>query len=174
MSVRSERLESDFNALSNLCWMSEVVKVQILEATGNPAEFYRIKLSNCKGVESIFGNTPKYRIEHIFTIGDFPRNYPDPGAIPAAKMETPLFHPNVYSHGGFCFNGSDRTSIDEPLDIFVKRIINMIQYGNLRFGSPANSSAMSWANANKHLFPLRSSMIKTQSNTQSTHIINWD
>ena len=154
MAIREDRLANDYRGLQKLCAFNEPVKVKILEQRGTPPEYYRIQLSNCKGVESVVGETPKYRTEHIITISNFPRDYPDPGQLPTVKMETSLYHPNVFDDGRFCFRGSEFETLNQPLDALVKRVISMIQYQIDRFGVPANGSARDWANRNKHLFPL--------------------
>ncbi len=151
MSIREDRLANDYKALRNLCLFSQPVKIKILEARGNPPESYRIQISNCKGIESVSGDTPKYRTEHILLIGNFPAAYPDPGQLPAVKLETPIFHPNVFSNGNFCFRGSDLNTVNEPLDSLVKRIISMIQYKNRRYGVPANGTAKTWAESHQNL-----------------------
>lgn len=155
MDIRSQRLANDYRALQKLCVFSDPVKIKILEQRGNPPEFYRLQIYNCKGVESVNGNTPRYRTEHILVISNFPQNYPEAGVLPTFQSETDLFHPNVYPDGKFCFRGSDLSLLIQPLDCLIKRVISMIQYENLRFGVPANSSARDWANQNQHLFPLR-------------------
>jgi ubiquitin-protein ligase len=174
-SQRLERLANDYRALQKLCVFSDPVKIQILEKRGNPPEFYRLQISNCKGVESVNGNTPRYRTGHILVISNFPSDYPDPGKLPDVKAETDLFHPNVYSGGNsdgiFCFQGSDLSLLIQPLDFLVNRVISMIQYENLRFGEPpANCSARNWANRNQHLFPLRCNL---DGGSQSRPKLNW-
>ena len=160
MAIREDRLANDYRGLQKLCAFNEPVKVKILEQRGTPLDYYRIQLSNCKGVESVAGETPKYRTEHIIVISNFPADYPDPGTLPDVRAETPLYHPNVYPEGmwkpigTFCFQGAEVTTISHPLDALVKRVISMIQYQMDRFGAPANGSARDWANRNKHLFPL--------------------
>jgi ubiquitin-protein ligase len=155
MTVRDQRLSNDYQALKKLCAFNEPVRIQILPQS-NPPEYYRLKLSNCKGIESVSGDTPKYRTEHIIVISDFPANYPDPGNLPNVIIETSIYHPNVYSSGKICFEGYDKTKINQPLDFLVKRIISMIQYDhNLSIiGNPANRDARNWAHRNQHLFPL--------------------
>ncbi len=163
MSIRDERLTNDYRSLQKLCAFNEPVKIKILEKRGQPPDYYRIQFSNCKGVESVTGDTPKYRTEHIIVISDFPSEYPDPGKLPNVRMETPIYHPNVFSHRGFCFKGSELETLNQPLDALVKRVISMIQYENLRFGVPANSNAKDWANRNQHLFPLSGDSTSSQS-----------
>lgn len=162
--IRRERLTNDYKALQRLCAFNEPVKIKILETGGNPPEYYRIRLSNCKGVESVNGNTPKYRTEHILIVDQFSEKYPDPGELPRVKLESPIYHPNVYSNGKFCFQGKDISEVVQPLDALVHRIVSMIQYKNLRFGTPANADAKDWAERNTHLFPLKP-------NTKSS--LNW-
>ncbi len=168
MSIRDERLSNDYRALQKLCTFNEPVKIQMLEGS-RPPEYYRLQISNCKSVESVSNGTPKYRTNHILEISSFPIDYPDPGKLPSVKLITPIFHPNVFSHGGFCFKGSELESMSHPLDALVKRVIGMLQYEILRFGVPANSEARDWANRNKHLFPLNS----TTQMSQSSHQLNW-
>lgn len=170
MGVRENRLENDYRALQRLCMQSEPVKIKIVNKSGNPPEYYCIQLSNCKGVESVSGNTPNYRTEHILLIGNFPEAYPDPGQLPVVKLETPIFHPNVFPDGKFCLRGSEIERISQPLDALVKRVITMIQYENLRFGVPANSTARDWANRNKQLFPLSAN---SGGGGQSKPTLNW-
>lgn len=170
MGVREDRLENDYRGLQRLCIQSDAVKIKILNKSGNPPESYRIQLSNCKGIECLQGNTPKYRTEHILIIGNFPQAYPDPGQLPIVKLETPIFHPNVFPDGSFCFRGSELEKISQPLDALVRRVITMIQYENLRFGRPANGAANNWANQNKHLFPLS---VNSGDGGQSKPTLNW-
>lgn len=156
MSIREDRLTNDYKALRSLCLFSQPVKIKILEARGNPPDYYRIQISNCKGIESVSGDTPKYRTEHILLIGNFPEAYPDPGQLPDIRAETPLFHPNVYPEGywkprgTFCFQGRDINTVNQPLDSLVNRVIDMIQYLNREYGAPANKVARDWAHKNEN------------------------
>jgi ubiquitin-protein ligase len=169
MAIRDERLANDYRALQKLCAFNEPVKIKILEKSGIPPDYYRLQLSNCKGIESVIGESPKYRTEHIIVISNFPLEYPDPGELPTVKMETPIFHPNVFPDGRFCFKGNEFGKFNEPLDALVKRVVSMIQYENLRFGSPANSTANNWANRNRNLFPLSAGLTINQSQPK----LNW-
>lgn len=152
MPIRNDRLENDYRALQKLCAFSKPETINLLETRGEPPEFYRIQISNCKGIEKVINDSPKYRMEHILVISDFPENYPNPGCSPSLKMETPLYHPDVYQNGIISLPG--QRDIFPRLDDLVKKVISMIQYENLRFGHPANREAAQWANRNKHLFPL--------------------
>lgn len=171
MGTREDRLANDYKALRNLCLFSSPVKIKILDTRGNPPEFYRIQISNCKGIESVSGDTPRYRTEHIFVIRDFPEKYPEPGQLPEARMETPVFHPNVYRHGKFCFQGGDIKKVNEPLDSLVKRVISMIQYKNRRYGTPANSEARNWAENHRNILDQLAS--NSDSGSQSRPKPKW-
>lgn len=168
MSTRSDRLSNDFRALQKLCAFNEPVKIKMLEDS-SPPDYYRIQLSNCKGIESLVVGIPKYRTVHMLEISTFPANYSDPGQLPIVKLLTPIFHPNVYSDGRFCFQGHDISMTTHPLDILVKRVVEMVQYENMRFGSPANTDALDWVNRNLSLFPLSLNSTTTQASSK----LNW-
>jgi ubiquitin-protein ligase len=155
MSIRDTRLENDCRSLEKFCSLHESEKVQIFEKRGQPPDFYRVQISNCKGIEAVKNDRVVYRIEHILIISDFPANYPLLGNLPCFKMETPIFHPNVYYNGliELCLSimpGKTYWS----LDYLVKIVIGMIQYENLNWGMHANLAARDWVNRNKHQFPL--------------------
>jgi ubiquitin-protein ligase len=173
MTPRLDRLINDYRSLQQLCVFNDPIKpviIKVLEKRGNPPEFYRLQISNCKGVESVNGNTPRYRTEHILVISNFPTDYGEPGKLPDVKAETSLFHPNVYSSGEFCFQGNELHMSIQPLDFLVARVISMIQYENLRFGVPVNSRTRDWAAQNQHLFPLRCNL---DGGSQSRPKLNW-
>lgn len=157
MSIRDKRLENDYSALQRLCIFHEPEQVKILETRGEPPEFYRLQISNCKGIEAVVNDRVLYRDQHMITIS-FPANYPDPGSLPCFQMKTPIFHPHIYYNGLIDFWVSIRqgqTNGATPrLDNLVKIVIGMIQYENWNFKVPANLTARDWANKNKHLFPV--------------------
>lgn len=156
MSILNERLENDYGGLQKLCAFHEPEKIIILETQGTPPDFYRIEISNCKGIQAVSDYVVQYRTEHILSISDFPSNYPDPGCLPTLKMETPIFHPHIYYNGSIDLYLYCR-QFTQPLDNLVRIVISMVQYENLNFGLAANIQARDWANKNKHLFPLISS-----------------
>jgi ubiquitin-protein ligase len=156
MSIRNKRLENDYRALQKLCVFHEPEKIRLLETQGTPPDFYRLEISNCKGIQAVSDYVVEYRTEHILTISDFPSNYPDPGCLPTLKMETPIFHPHIYYNGSIDLY-QDCRQFTQRLDTLVIIVISMIQYKNLKFGLPANSQARDWTSRNKHLFPLSSS-----------------
>jgi len=162
MSVRDRRLESDYQGLLRLCTFNKNIK--LVDYIPEPRK-YVIQISNVVGVESINSDdSPVYRTHHIFEISDFPLKYPEPEreAIPKVYFATPIFHPNVNhfdpnkkEKGWTCIYGTNMTE-NQPVNLLVLRLITMIQYANTDFGSPANHSAKSWYDRNKHKgwFPL--------------------
>jgi len=155
MSGRERRLESDYQGLLRLCVSNKNIK--LLEYIPEPRK-YVIQISNIVGVESINpDDSPRYRTQHLLEISNFTNRYPEPvlDAIPTVHFKTPLFHPNVGSGGWTCIYGNNMTE-NQPLSVLVFRLITMIQYANTDFGSPANPSAKSWYERNKHKgwFPL--------------------
>jgi ubiquitin-protein ligase len=169
MSIRNKRLENDYGALQKLCAFHAPEKIRLLETQGHPPDFYRIEISNCQGIEAVSDYVVRYRTDHILTISEFPSNYPDSGHLPTLKMETPIFHPNIYYSGSIDLY-LDSVHSTQPLDTLVRIVISMIQYENLKFGLPANIQARDWINKNKHLFPLSSS---SDSSNPSKPKINW-
>jgi ubiquitin-protein ligase len=167
MSIRDERLSNDYRALQRLCAFSEPVKIQMLEGS-RPLEYYQLEISNCKGVESVSDDgVPTYRTSHILEISEFPLDYPDPGQLPIVRLITPIFHPNVFPNSQeFCFKGAELHILIHSLDALVERVIDMIQYKNRRFGSPANFEACVWAKTHEHLLPLNSTTQVSQSSRQ--------
>jgi hypothetical protein len=155
MSERDVTLANDYEELKTLSAFHVPEQIRILETDGRRyPEFYRLQISNCIGVESVGADDrPKYRKEHTLVISNFPPNYPDIGALPKVVIQTPIFHPNVFASGEFCF-AKESMSENQLLKPLIERIIGMIQYQNQEYGIPANQHACEWAKRNKHLFPL--------------------
>ena len=171
MSIRDDRMKNDYRALQKLCVFYEPEKIKILEKQGEPPNFYRLLISDCKGIEAVVDGLVQYRTEHILIIRNFPVDYPDSGSLPTFQMETPIFHPNVYDNGliDLGSNFSEWKNISLPLDALVQNVISMIEYENLRFGCPANINTRDWANRNKHLFPLSNGLDGGQTKPK----LNW-
>lgn len=71
MSIRNKRLENDYRALQKLCAFHEPEKIRLLGTQGTPPDFYRIEISNCKGIEAVSDDIVRYRTEHILTISHY-------------------------------------------------------------------------------------------------------
>lgn len=85
---------------------------------------------------------PKERTAYIaFTI-NFPARYPfEP---PTAKLDTPIYHPNVFANMTICLGA--QWSISEGLDLFVARILRLLTYDPqlVNIHSAANGAAARW------------------------------
>ena len=154
--MRNKCLENEYRSFQKLCTFHEPQKIRLLEKQGQPPDFDRLEISNCKGIEAVSDDVVRYRTEHILTISHFPSNYLVPGVLPILKIEPPIFHPNIYYNGSIDLYLYCR-QFTQSLDTLVRIVISMIQYKNLNFGLSANIQARDWANRNKQLFPLSSS-----------------
>lgn len=76
-----------------------------------------------------------------FTIS-FPARYPF--EAPSAKVDTPIFHPNVFTNATICLGA--QWSISEGLDQFVARILRLLTYDPqlVNVHSAANATAARW------------------------------
>lgn len=70
-----------------------------METRGEPPEFYRLQIFNCKGIEPVVNERVLYRDEHLITSSSFPANSPEIGYLPLFRMESPIFHDNIYYQG---------------------------------------------------------------------------
>ncbi|MEG4634220.1 hypothetical protein QUB56_32420 [Microcoleus sp. AR_TQ3_B6] len=152
MSIWDDRMKNDYRALQKLCVFYEPEKIKILEKQGEPPNFYRLQISNCKGIEAVVDGSVQYRTEHILIIRNFPVDYPAPGSLPDFEMETLIFNPHVLLGrviSFFCFD-------IVHLDTLVKQVLDLIKYKKDDWGrgSPCNHAARKWAETNKYLFPL--------------------
>ncbi|MDJ0717684.1 MAG: ubiquitin-conjugating enzyme E2 [Prochloraceae cyanobacterium] len=149
MSVRSKRLQNDFQALSELVYNSGGT-LKIISLEGNPPYKYLIQY-RCKGIQEFKNRIPILRNLHQveFLLGNnYPRKEPD------VRFVTPIFHPNIYPSNRVCLG--NYWSIMETLPELVLRVGKFIQYSKdvLNLNSPANSEAKKWAARNMKDFPL--------------------
>lgn len=154
------------NEASKLRRLSDLEKLQklqgkipgvldILRVVGNPPTsiFLRICIPTAKN--------EKYPIEKQ-DVSDieinFPENYPFPPG-PTVKISTPIWNPNIYASGKWCFGD---WKVTENLELFVIRLIKVIALDPsiVNPNSPANSTAASWYTKNLRsqpgIFPTKS------------------
>lgn len=165
MSVRSKRLESDFQELTRLVNDSDG-SITISSTRGKPVECYELEYK-CRGIERLRGNEPIFRDTHRVVIilgNDYPRIKPE------SKFLTPVFHPNVWENLNVCLGA--KWTMGETLSELVLRIGKIIQYSKdvLNLDSPANNTAKDWAARNMHRFPVDT---KTFKSTLSSEIV-WE
>jgi ubiquitin-protein ligase len=179
LSIRDEALINDYQMLLSLQFTDK--RIKLLEKSGNPPETYRIQL-NCKAIEYVDHNeSPIYRYRHVIRISNFPEEYPTtPGKIPTAYVEPIddkyIYHPNIQQSNGYiCLDGGENDS--ETLASLVLRIIDMIQYRNMNFGSPyggKDGQYVTWVRNNINLFPLTDDFSGNISNSSVTSkTIKW-
>ncbi len=157
MSVREKRLKNDFDALAKLVDNSGGT-LEIISKIGNPPYQYVIEY-RCRGIERLQGNDPVFRNTHQVEIilgNNYPKEKPD------AEFQTPIFHPNVWTHQGICL-GYEWT-MGETLPELVLRVGKIIQYADdiTNLNSPANSAAKTWAASNMWRFPVDTQTFKSQ------------
>lgn len=57
MSIREARMEKDYGFLQKLCVFHAPEKITILETQVQPPRFYRLRISNCKGIEAVVNDS---------------------------------------------------------------------------------------------------------------------
>lgn len=150
MSVRIERLKSDYDKVQTLVARSDFVK--IAGTQGSPPYEYVIQFT-CRGVEKLNGDQPIHREDHRVKIELGP-NYPI--EKPGLRWLTPIYHPNISGSGNVCI-GSGWASGGRYLDDLVIYLAQMVRYEgeDMTFSGDAfNKEAYMWAKRNKQLLPV--------------------
>jgi hypothetical protein len=151
MSAGDQRRREDIRRLQSVCAAS-AGRLQILSTRGEPAREVTIEIA-CKtaasaGYPDDVSQRTKVRIQ-------FPDRYPF--QEPLAEIQTPIFHPNVYSSGRICFG--TKWIPTEGLDLLVRRIVAIVTFDPslVNVSSPANAPAAAWyrsvVTAHAHAFP---------------------
>ena len=83
----------------------------------------------------------------------FPQDYPN--SPPAAKFNTPVFHPNVNSSGRICWSSSDSNGSQFQAPVLISAICALLEEPNA--DSPLNSEAAALYTKNKAAYILRAS-----------------
>ena len=94
---------------------------------------------------------PNEQAPHIAITINFPARYPfEP---PTAKVDTPIYHPNVFTNMTICLG--TQWSISEGLDLFVARILRLLTYDPqlVNIHSAANGAAARWYKQLSHRQP---------------------
>lgn len=141
MSVRSvscERRRSDYAKLLALqARLPHVLTVS--SAEGDAPHHIGLRIAIPTAVDESFPRRSQ-AVSHVrITLGE---NYPFPPG-PDVAFTTPIFNPNVFASGKWCYGG---WQISENLELFVMRLLRVIaldpQIVNTK--SPANSDAARW------------------------------
>jgi ubiquitin-conjugating enzyme E2 T len=112
--------------------------LKIIDVFGDPPQKIKlgIRIPTAKNA-----NYPKEKQEVTEVEIHFPEKYPLEG--PTVKFLTPIWNPNVYSSGKWCFGDWKPT---ENLELFVMRLMKVIALDPLIVNplSAANSDAARW------------------------------
>ncbi|HEU0113864.1 MAG TPA: hypothetical protein VFQ80_04280 [Thermomicrobiales bacterium] len=149
MSVGATRRAADFERLRDFA-AAHPAALQILQMEGQPPQRYLLRFV-CRGMESLPGGRARYRTTHDVQIV-LPAAYPI--ARPTATVLSPICNPHVFESGAVCLG--DAWNPAESLDVFVRRLRSILVWDPLVLdpGSPANWTAMRWAEAHRRDLPL--------------------
>ncbi len=149
-STSALRKETDLKKLREL--QSRIPKyLEILEVSGNPPKLIRLRIRIATAKNS---NYPSEQQEISEVKIELPENYPF--QVPVVNFLTPIWNPNVYSSGRWCFGD---WKITENLELFVTRLMKVIALDPsiVNPASPANYDAGKWyvqiKNRQSNIFP---------------------
>ena len=145
--VNPVRLDADAKSLRALAAASRgKIRVVALAAPGSPR--FELDLGFATAGSSGY---PVDRRTQTRLVIDLPARYPF--MPPAARIATPIFHPNVYPSGLVCLGTKWLPS--EGMDLFVRRIAQLITFDSLivNVHSVANPSALGWYQQALRRFP---------------------
>jgi ubiquitin-protein ligase len=127
--------------------------LEVVDIQGNPPRSYHLRFK-CRSITRLDSGRPQYGTAHELRI-DLPANFPF--ASPTARVLTPICNPHVFAHGGVCL-GSAPWQPGETLTVFADRLRRILVWDPLVLDprSPANRSAMQWAQAHMRDLPLDS------------------
>ena len=153
-NVRETRLRNEYQRIQDLVNRSEFIHIVATE--GSPPDRYKIRFT-CNGVEAVRNGRPVIRNSHevsIYLHAEYPMKQPQ------LKWLTPIFHPNIHVTGAVCIGAWWAA---KTIDELLLTLGNMVQYKNLDPKDPMNSKAATWAQRNRHLFPIDSRPLKGRS-----------
>lgn len=148
--VSATRRKADVDKLKELqAKMPNVLK--ITKITGEPARSINLMI-NIPTVKN--SSYPREKQETTEVQIDFSENYPFPPG-PTVNFKTPIWNPNVYKSGKWCFG---EWKVTENLELFVIRLMKVIALDPtiINPSSAANGEAAKWFNKNIHsnMFPI--------------------
>lgn len=137
-TVSATRRRADVEKLQEL--QTKMPRVlTILSITGDPARSIKLRI-NIPTAKN--GSYPKERQETSDVEIVLPENYPFPPG-PSVDFKTPIWNPNVYKSGKWCFG---EWKITENLELFVVRLMKVIALDPTIINprSAANAEAATW------------------------------
>jgi len=137
-SAHQLRREADVERLQALAASSHG-RLTILEASPGGGAPIRVEV-RCRTVSST--DYPGRAAERVRMRINLPARYPF--ERPTVTIETPIFHPNIFTSGVVC--QGDRWIASEGLDLLVRRMIRLVSFdpAHVNPASAANRSAADW------------------------------
>jgi ubiquitin-protein ligase len=138
MSAFADRRTEDLKKLHDLAARSNG-KLRVVRSSGDPPSDIALSF-NLKTARS--SSYPKEIQNGIMVAIKLPARYPF--QEPSAHIETPIFHPNVYTSGMICFG--IKWLPTQGLELLARRIAQIVIFDPtiLNEQSPANSAAREW------------------------------
>ena len=137
-SAHQLRRQADVERLQALA-ASSGGRLSIIEAKASGGSPIRIEVQ-CRSVPS--AAFPAQTAERVRLRINLPARYPF--ERPTVTIESPIFHPNVFTSGVVC--QGDRWIASEGIDLLVQRMIRLVTFdpAHVNPGSAANRSAADW------------------------------
>ena len=147
MSAFADRRTEDVRKLHDLAGRSDG-KLRILRTVGNPPSEISVAL-NLKTARN--SSYPREVQDGIRVVINFPARYPF--QEPSARIETPIFNPNVYTSGLICLGVKWLPT--QGLELLVRRIVQIVVFDPtiINEKSLANAAAGEWYRRAKREFP---------------------
>ncbi len=136
--VRATRRITDLSRLREL-EATMPMALKILSVIGNPPQTIKLQIKIPTAKDQRFPTIKQNQSEVRIIL---PESYPLPPG-PTVTFSTPIYNPNVYESGMWCFGDWSPT---ENLALFVKRLMKVIALDPeiVNIASPANRAAATW------------------------------
>lgn len=137
-SAHQLRRQADVERLQALAAASGG-RLKVLEASPGGGAPIRVEV-RCR--TAVSADYPSRAAEQVRMRINLPARYPF--ERPTVTIETPIFHPNVFTSGVVC--QGDRWIASEGLDLLVRRMIRLVSFdpAHVNPASAANRSAGQW------------------------------
>lgn len=137
-SAHQLRRQSDVERLRALAAASRG-RITVIDASPTGGAPLRIEVQ-CRTAPS--ADYPARTTERVRIRINLPARYPF--ERPTVAIESPIFHPNVFTSGVVC--QGDRWIASEGIDLLVQRMIRLVTFdpAHVNPGSAANRTAASW------------------------------
>jgi LSD1 subclass zinc finger protein len=137
-NARAARCEQDLRKLRDLAARSQG-RIEVLRVAGSPPQEVELML-HFRTVRS--GSYPADVQPVTRVVVQLSGRYPL--EAPVAVIQTPIFHPNVFTGGRICLGSVWQPS--ENLELLAQRIVRIVTFDadSINVDSPANPAAADW------------------------------